>query len=61
MFRMFVLTRAWNAEHGGVYVPVGARSSPTKITMSGYKRSTAPSALGKNNASFFHIMIEYLS
>jgi signal transduction histidine kinase len=28
MFRMVVLVRAWNAEHGGVYVPVGPRVQP---------------------------------
>ena len=28
MFRMIVLTRAWNAEHGGVYVPVGDKIQP---------------------------------
>jgi len=28
MFRMIVLTRAWNAEHGGVYVPVSDKISP---------------------------------
>jgi signal transduction histidine kinase/DNA-binding response OmpR family regulator len=28
MFRMIVLTRAWNAEHGGVYVPVGDKVQP---------------------------------
>ena len=28
MFRMVVLTRAWNAEHGGVYVPVGDKVQP---------------------------------
>lgn len=28
MFRMIVLTRTWNAEHGGVYVPVSDQLSP---------------------------------
>ena len=28
MFRMVVLTRAWNAEHGGVYVPVSDKVQP---------------------------------
>ena len=28
MFRMVVLTRAWNAQHGGVYVPVDERVQP---------------------------------
>ncbi len=28
MFRMIVLTRTWNAEHGGVYVPVGNKIQP---------------------------------
>lgn len=28
MFRMVVLVRAWNAEHGGVYVPVGPQVQP---------------------------------
>jgi two-component system sensor histidine kinase/response regulator len=28
MFRMVVLTRAWNAEHGGVYVAVGEKVQP---------------------------------
>ena len=28
MFRMVVLTRSWNAEHGGVYVPVGEKIEP---------------------------------
>jgi two-component system sensor histidine kinase/response regulator len=28
MFRMIVLTRAWNAEHGGLYVPVGDKIQP---------------------------------
>ncbi len=28
MFRMVVLTRAWNAEHGGVYLPVGEKIKP---------------------------------
>ena len=28
MFRMVVLTRAWNAEHGGIYVPVGEKVQP---------------------------------
>lgn len=30
MFRMVVLVRAWNAEHGGVYVPVGPRVQPNQ-------------------------------
>jgi two-component system NtrC family sensor kinase len=28
MFRMVVLTRSWNASHGGVYVPVTPRAQP---------------------------------
>ncbi len=28
MFRMVVLTRAWNAEHGGVYLPVSEKIQP---------------------------------
>ena len=28
MFRMVVLTRSWNASHGGVYVPVTPRTQP---------------------------------
>jgi len=28
MFRMVVLIRAWNAEHGGVYLPVGEKVQP---------------------------------
>lgn len=28
MFRMVVLTRSWNARHGGVYVPVDANTQP---------------------------------
>ena len=28
MFRMVVLTRSWNASHGGVYVPVSPRTQP---------------------------------
>ncbi|MGI9134962.1 MAG: c-type heme family protein, partial [Rhodoferax sp.] len=28
MFRMVVLTRSWNASHGGVYVPITARTEP---------------------------------
>lgn len=28
MFRMVVLTRSWNARHGGVYVPVDATTQP---------------------------------
>jgi two-component system sensor histidine kinase/response regulator len=28
MFRMIVMTRAWNAEHGGVYVPVNDKIQP---------------------------------
>lgn len=28
MFRMVILTRSWNASHGGVYVPVSARTQP---------------------------------
>ena len=28
MFRMVVLTRAWNAEHGGIYLPVGDKIKP---------------------------------
>lgn len=28
MFRMVVLTRSWNASHGGVYVPVTPRTLP---------------------------------
>ena len=28
MFRMVVLTRNWNASHGGVYVPVTSRTPP---------------------------------
>lgn len=28
MFRMVVLTRAWNAEHGGVYLPVSDKVAP---------------------------------
>ncbi len=28
MFRMIVLTRAWNSAHGGVYVPVGDKAQP---------------------------------
>ena len=35
MFRMVVLTRAWNAKHGGVYVPVNndLQPTPTSITL----------------------------
>jgi hypothetical protein len=28
MFRMVLLTRSWNASHGGVYVPVTAQTQP---------------------------------
>lgn len=28
MFRMVVLTRSWNASHGGVYVPISPRTQP---------------------------------
>lgn len=28
LFRMVVLTRAWNAQHGGIYVPVTAKLKP---------------------------------
>ena len=28
MFRMVVLTRAWNSEHGGIYLPVGDKIQP---------------------------------
>ena len=28
MFRMIVMTRAWNAEHGGVYAPVNEKLAP---------------------------------
>ena len=28
MFRMVLLTRAWNASHGGVYVPITPRTQP---------------------------------
>ncbi len=27
-FQQIVLTRSWNAEHGGVYVPIGEKTSP---------------------------------
>lgn len=28
MFRMVVLTRSWNASHGGIYVPVTPKTQP---------------------------------
>ena len=28
MFRMVILTRNWNASHGGIYVPVTQRVAP---------------------------------
>ena len=60
MFRMVVLTRAWNAQHGGLYVPISDKVRPNpyldhprrEIVTTDGQQLTLTDASGKALASF---------